>query len=710
MIQGFRKLKKHINIFSLLILFICIGNLNISASNKANLASYLKADTNINIQTIDSFPTRDTAIFGQADYNPGAVASSGLLVTYSSSDTTIVSIVDNKIHLKKIGIDTITAAQSGDSNIMAVTAKQILVIVRATFQNFDSTSTVTFGIADYNPGATTSLGLPITYSSSDTNVVSIVNNKIHLKKIGTDTIIASLIGDSDIILATSKQFLTIIRATIQKFDSLSTVTYGKADYDPGATDALEFPIIYSSSDTNIVSIVNNKIHLKNIGTDTITASLLGDSDIVLATAKQILLINKAQLYALGQTETIECGKTVKLDTSNISFVGLVSKDESYSIRKQLSVSTTGTNVMGKFPITVSGPSYYGNYNITYISGILTIKYIGPISEIVNLCNGDSMSLPNDSIVRTSGTYLYTTTQNKGCDTVMSYSVNIVSPDSITIDSVKCTGDSMKIGNVYIKTAGVYKDTISRVNGGCDSLYRTISLSFEGAASVDAGVDQEICKGDSIILAATGSGNFTWQGYADTVIKVSPTKDTILTAVSTTACGTAIGKITVKVDTKPSKPGIYLNSVTFSTDINTSLYGVQWFESTYGIIKSATEWEYVPKMSGSYFVMAKNGTCYSTSSDTIPYVYTTVTSSLTSSSNDLVIYPNPIENGLKISLGSGITKIEIYNTIGNKVLLKNLASETSVQIDASTWKQGVYLIKVWPTNTSLSPIVKTIIKK
>jgi autotransporter-associated beta strand protein len=49
-----------------------------------------------------------------AEVDAGAVASSGLPVTYTSSDTTIATVVNGKLHLVGVGITLITASQEGN--------------------------------------------------------------------------------------------------------------------------------------------------------------------------------------------------------------------------------------------------------------------------------------------------------------------------------------------------------------------------------------------------------------------------------------------------------------------------------------------------------------------------------------------------------------------------------------------------------------------
>ncbi|MGI8634191.1 MAG: choice-of-anchor Q domain-containing protein, partial [Segetibacter sp.] len=61
---------------------------------------------------------------------------------------------------------------------------------------FPALPTKVIGNADFNPGATSSAGLPITYTSSNTGVATIVAGQIHIVAAGTSTITATQPGDA----------------------------------------------------------------------------------------------------------------------------------------------------------------------------------------------------------------------------------------------------------------------------------------------------------------------------------------------------------------------------------------------------------------------------------------------------------------------------------------------------------------------------------
>ncbi|MFZ4856532.1 MAG: C10 family peptidase [Desulfuromonadaceae bacterium] len=92
-----------------------------------------------NPQTI-TFNAIPTQTYGTADFDPGATASSGLTVTYTSSNTAVATIVSGRIHIVGAGTSTITAKQGGDA-----TTWQAATDVLRTLTANKATATVTLG-------------------------------------------------------------------------------------------------------------------------------------------------------------------------------------------------------------------------------------------------------------------------------------------------------------------------------------------------------------------------------------------------------------------------------------------------------------------------------------------------------------------------------------------------------------------------------------
>lgn len=82
-------------------------------------------------QTI-TFNALPNQTVGAADYSPGATASSGLVVSYSSSNPAVATIVGGLIHVVGIGTTVITASQSGNASYLPATdVNQTLTVVQA---------------------------------------------------------------------------------------------------------------------------------------------------------------------------------------------------------------------------------------------------------------------------------------------------------------------------------------------------------------------------------------------------------------------------------------------------------------------------------------------------------------------------------------------------------------------------------------------------
>jgi gliding motility-associated-like protein len=80
---------------------------------------YLYDDDTLTItkasQTI-TFPTLPDKTYGNEDFSPGATASSGLTVSYTSDNLSVATIISGMIHIVGVGSATITASQSGNTN------------------------------------------------------------------------------------------------------------------------------------------------------------------------------------------------------------------------------------------------------------------------------------------------------------------------------------------------------------------------------------------------------------------------------------------------------------------------------------------------------------------------------------------------------------------------------------------------------------------
>ncbi|WP_316831924.1 MBG domain-containing protein [Pedobacter aquatilis] len=159
----------------------------------------------------------------------------------------------------------------------------------------------------------------------------------------------------------------IIAQTIT-FNTLSAKTYGDADFDPGATsDHSSIPITYSSSNTNVATIVNGKIHIIAAGSSTITASQAGDASYSAATAvQQILTVNAKTITVTAASKSKIYGDADPALSYTFAPVLLGTDTFNGSLTR-----SPGENV-GTYAISQGTLVLNSNYTLTYAGANLSI--------------------------------------------------------------------------------------------------------------------------------------------------------------------------------------------------------------------------------------------------------------------------------------------------------------------------------------------------
>jgi hypothetical protein len=313
-------------------------------------------------QTI-SFNPIPSILVNSPDFNPGATASSGLAVSYTSSNTSVATIVNGNIDIFGYGSSVITASQIGNLYFNpAANVSQTLTVNRISQTiNFPAIPTKVVNNADFAPGASASSGLVVTYLSSNTAVATIVNNNIHLVGYGTAVITASQSGNTTYDPALNvSQTLTVtgLSQTIS-FAAIPTKLTTDVDFSPGATTNSGLAITYSSSNSLVATIVNNNIHIVGAGTATITASQPGNSSYYAATNfSQTLTVNKIFTYSPSAV-TILSGSL-----NSGTFGNLSTNNSSYYIVNSTTTGTRKIDWYGSVTIT-QAPSTVSKLTLTY---------------------------------------------------------------------------------------------------------------------------------------------------------------------------------------------------------------------------------------------------------------------------------------------------------------------------------------------------------
>ncbi|TMI72779.1 MAG: hypothetical protein E6H09_09175 [Bacteroidetes bacterium] len=157
------------------------------------------------------------------------------------------------------------------------------------------------------------------------------------------------------------------------FNPIPAKTYGDVDFNAGATSLnTAQPIIYSSDNLAVATIVAGNIHITGAGTANITASQASDGFYPAASASQPLTVAKANLTITADNKTKFEQQPNPVLTA--TYTGLVYGETPAVLLTQPNITTTATtgSIPGTYPITVTGATA-ANYNITMINGTLTIQ-------------------------------------------------------------------------------------------------------------------------------------------------------------------------------------------------------------------------------------------------------------------------------------------------------------------------------------------------
>ena len=271
--------------------FVNIGSTNITASQAGN--SNYNAATNvvrsqqINIgnQTITFAAPNNLTYSLNGTSTLGATVTSGLTISYSSSDANVATVSGNTLTIIGAGTTNITASQAGNTNFNpASNIVQSQVIVKAdqtiTFNTPNNLTYLLNGTSTLS--ASSSSTLTVTFTSSLTNFATISGTTLSIIGAGTTVITASQAGNSNYNAATNVTRNQVIEKANQSitFAALANQTYSPngVTVNLSATVNTGLSISFISSNTNIGTISSTTLSLIAAGSTDITARAVGNDN------------------------------------------------------------------------------------------------------------------------------------------------------------------------------------------------------------------------------------------------------------------------------------------------------------------------------------------------------------------------------------------------------------------------------------------------
>lgn len=404
-------------------------------------------------------------------------------------------------------------------------------------------------------------------------------------------------------------------------------------------------------------------------------------------------------------------------------------------------STAGVSSYSVASTLATGCSVSETFDVNVISTP------APVAADVALCNGATVanlaaSVTGDNLqwystetggtalastdVLISGTYYVSQTQN-GCEGPRaSHVVTINTTDApATTDLTFCneaptvadledsaaTGNNLQwynvaqggtaLANTELLVSGTYY--VTETANGCESTRASFSVTVNTVNAPAAPAAQTLCAGSTVAdIEVTGTAT-QWYSTATGDTPVAATTvlangDTYYVSQIVDGCESERTTVAITINTVDAPTGEAIQSVTAGTapeatieDLEITATGtVTWYASEEDALAGTNPLAPGTEISsGTYYAVQTIDGCTS-----VPFEVT-VTVTLDRNSfalENVKIYPNPVVDKLVITYSSDITLVEVYNILGQRVIVEQPNAATAT-INMSNLETATYIVKV-----------------
>ncbi len=255
-------------------------------------------------QTI-SFAAIGNVTFGVAAFNVTATASSGLVVSLTSTTPLICTVSGTSVSIVAAGICSLTASQTGNQSFGAAqpVVRTFAVIPGAQTITFAALPNVPRSAPPFTLTASASSGLPVTYVGNTPAACTVADGTVTILALGPCSITASQPGNTNYMAAVAvTQSFTVGGAeqTIS-FAALPNIALGSTPFTVTATATSGLPVTLTVSTPSVCTLVGTTLSAATIGTCSITASQSGNSSYAAA-------VSVTQSFSISQgSQTITFG-------------------------------------------------------------------------------------------------------------------------------------------------------------------------------------------------------------------------------------------------------------------------------------------------------------------------------------------------------------------------------------------------------------------
>jgi len=267
---------------------------------QASTASYTSATSTATLQVGQAIPTINnffftTRSFGIAPFaiTPPSSNSTGDF-TYTSSNTAVATVAGNMITIVGLGSSLITATQASSTNYISGTVSANILIIKGppTLTNFSisdrSVGTPAFTIT---PPTSNSDG-EFTYASLNTTVARVVGNRLSAVGVGSATITVLQAGTANFLSGTTSTVVQVNGvSTVLSITPIPSKAFGDAPFKIQSSTNSTSAIVFTSSNTSVITIVGDIATIVGTGTSTITATQASNATYTSATTTYELQVS-----------------------------------------------------------------------------------------------------------------------------------------------------------------------------------------------------------------------------------------------------------------------------------------------------------------------------------------------------------------------------------------------------------------------------------
>ncbi len=638
-------------------------------------------------QTI-TFGALPTKTFGDANFTLGATASSGLTVSYSSSNTAVATVSGNTITIVGGGTTTITANQAGDADYTAATGVQQTLTVNKKAQAITFAPGAINKVTgdSFNPGATSNSGLAVTYSSNNTTVATVSGTTITVVGVGTAEITANQVGNDNYLAAAGvARTLNVTKGSQTiTFNTIPNQEFRAATFALTATTPSGLPIAYSSSNTAVATITGSQLTFVGLGATTITASQAGDVNYNAATpVDQSLTVVKGSqtitFNTLPAKNTDDAAFTLGATASSGLVITYTSSNTAVATVSGNTVTIVGAGTTNITASQAGNTLYNAAANVIQSLEVTASK----LDQTITFSALDAtefgvaaFDLTGSSSSNLDLTY---TSSNTQVATISGKTVTIVGAGTTSITASQAGDATYNPASSVVRDLTVNKaDQTITFTAVADKVVGDAPFTLTATSTSSLPVKFSINPFIGNFIELSGENNNT--------VKILKAGLILITAQQSGNANYNEASAEVSFCIKPVKPTIELaNNTLFSSVAQEN----HWFKD--GVDMNLGLPSITLSAAGTYTLVVSAGTCMSDPSDPVKVVIT----ALEDVASLITVSPNPSQKEIRIdltSLGNEVSaNIEIHDLLGRTVHTSR--GSGIVLIDISDYQKGNYILGI-----------------